>query len=257
MKIEGFVAIVTGGASGLGEATVQKLASLKCKVAIADLNEEAGNALVTKLGGKENAIFVKTDVSDEQAAEKLVEETVKAFGAVHIVVNSAGVLSVAPTVSSKGPAKAAEMLRTLKINVLGTFNVSKAAAYQMTKQKPIGEKEERGVIINVASVAGIEGQRGQVCYSASKGAIIGMTLPLARDLGKFGIRVMTIAPSIFKTPMAKDMNDQIEAFFKMLTPIGRIGDPPEFADAVVSLASNSFLTGEVVRLDGGLRLGHI
>ena len=257
MKIEGLVAIVTGGASGLGEATVQKLASLKCKVAIADLNEEAGNALVTKLGGKENAIFVKTDVSDEQAAEKLVEETVKAFGAVHIVVNSAGVLSVAPTVSSKGPAKAAEMLRTLKINVLGTFNVSKAAAYQMTKQKPTGEKEERGVIINVASVAGIEGQRGQVCYSASKGAIIGMTLPLARDLGRFGIRVVTLAPGVFQTPMGKDINPKVADDIKRATPLGRMGDPTEFADAVVALAGNSFLTGEIVRLDGGVRLGYI
>lgn len=257
MKVEGLVVVVTGGASGLGEATVLRFAGLKCKVVIADLNEEAGNALVEKLGGKENAIFVKTDVSDEKAAENLISEAVKAFGKVDVVVNCAGILSVAMTVTSKGPAKSSEMLRTLKINVIGTFNVTKAAAFQMSKQEPIGDMKERGVIINVASVAGYEGQRGQVCYSASKGAIIAMTLPLARDLGKFGIRVVTLAPGTFITPMGSSINPKVLDDIRKQTPINRLGAVEEFANAAEFMVSNSYMTGETIRLDGGLRLGYL
>ena len=256
MKLEGLVAIVTGGASGLGEATVIELTEKKCKVVIVDLNEEAGNSLASRLG-KETAIFVKTDVTDEKACDEVVEKAVSAFGAVHILVACAGVLSVAPIVSRRGVAKSAEMMRTLKINVLGTFNISKAVALQLTKQEPLNDKGERGVIVMISSVAGLEGQRAQVCYSASKGAIIGMTLPMARDLGKYGVRVVTIAPGVFMTPMGKDLNPKVTEDIKRNTPLGRLGDPPEFAGLIACVCSNSYLTGEVIRLDGGVRLGYL
>lgn len=256
MKLEGLVAVVTGGSSGLGEAAVYKLADAGCKIVIADINEEGASKVVSKIG-KEKALFVKTDVTDESACNNLIEEAVKAFGGVHVVLNSAGVMLMTPTLTPDGTASAEDLLKLLKINVIGTFNVSKAAALQMTKQKTIGEKEERGVIINVASVSGIEGPKSMVSYSATKGAIIGMTLPLARDLGKFGIRVMTIAPGIFLTPMSDFYPEKALNGVKRQTPVGRIGDPPEFGEMVVSVAQNSFMTGEVIRLDGGYRVGHV
>lgn len=149
------------------------------------------------------------------------------------------------------------MNRVLGVNVVGTFNVTKYTALQMVKQQPLNDFKERGVIINVASVAGIEGQRGQTVYSASKGAIIGMTLPLARDLGKFGVRVCTIAPGIFQTPMGAGMSDKIVDALSRASALGRVGNPVEFADAILGLATNSFVTGNVFRLDGGIRLPHM
>lgn len=251
MKLEGLVALVTGGSSGLGEASVIALVEAGCKVMIGDMNEEGAKALIAKFG-KDKVAFVKTDVSDEQACNDLVEQTVKTFGAVHIVLNSAGI-AVRTSILT---ATQEDITKILKINVIGTFNVSKAAAYQMSKQKPISEKDERGVIINVASIMGIEATPDLVGYAMSKGAIIGMTLPLARDLGKFGIRVVTLAPGLFLTPMGKSYPEKFLKVVKRVTPLNRIGAPEEFADAVISVAKNSFLTGEVIRLDGGLRIGH-
>jgi NAD(P)-dependent dehydrogenase (short-subunit alcohol dehydrogenase family) len=253
MKIEGLVAIVTGGASGLGEATVLRFIEEGVKVVIADVQEELGKKLEEKLG-KSKAIFVKTDVSSEEAVDNLVKKAVETFGGVHIVVNSAGVLHAGNILSKNCTAK--DYLRLLNINVLGTFNVSKAAAKVMSEQKVLNDKGERGIIINVASVAGFEGQRGQVIYGGTKGAIIGMTVPMARDLGKFGIRVMTIAPGVFMTPMGKDLEKYAEVF-KKVSPLGRLGDPPEFADQCVALCKNGFMTGTTVRLDGGMILPHL
>ena len=254
MKPEGLVAIVTGGASGIGEATILELASRKCKVVIADLNKEAGNKLVEKIGN-DLALFVETNVADEESVKGLINQAIMKFGAIHIIVNSAGIISAGVIISNKSNAN--EMMKVLKINVLGTFLVTKYAAIQMMKQDYISEQKEKGVIINLASVAGIEGQKGQTIYSASKGAIIGMTLPLARDLGKFGIRVITLAPGIIATPMGKEINEKVAEMIKKTTPLDRLGDPKEIGHCVVSLCMNSYITGEVIRIDGGIRLPHI
>jgi NAD(P)-dependent dehydrogenase (short-subunit alcohol dehydrogenase family) len=186
-----------------------------------------------------------------------VEQTVSKFGGVNIVINCAGIINATPIVSSRGVATSAEFLKVFNINVLGTFNVSKYAAQQMMKQPVLNEEKERGVIINVASVAGFEGQRGQVIYAGSKGAIIGMTLPMARDLGKYGIRVVTIAPGVFITPMGKGLNPKIQKSLEDQTTVGRLGVPREFGDAIVSLSRNSYVTGTTLRLDGGIRLSHV
>jgi len=180
---------------------------------------------------------------------------VEKFGSVHIVVNSAGILHVGHILSKAASAK--DFIKILNVNVVGSFNVAKAAAAVMVKQQPLNDKGERGLIINVASVAGYEGQKGQTIYGGTKGAIIGMTTPLARDLGKYGIRVMTIAPGIFATPMGKSFDEKLVEYFKKTNPLGRLGDPTEFADQCVALAKNSYMTGTVVRLDGGTVLGNL
>lgn len=196
------VAIVTGGASGLGLATVELLRAQGVQVVIADLNEEQGNEIAKKL----NCLFFKTNVADEKNVEQLIKFTVESYKKIHVVVNCAGIVSAGTTIFSKGVVSSEVMEKVLKINVIGTLNVSKHAAKVMSEQKELNG--ERGVIINVASVAGFEGQKGQVVYSASKGALIGMTLPMARDLGKYKIRVMTIAPGIFETPMGSGISEK-------------------------------------------------
>lgn len=255
MKLENLVAIVTGGASGLGEAACRCLSAAKCKVVVADLNKDLGESVAKSLPTE--AVFIPVDVSSEDSIRNLIEQTVVRFGGVNVVLNCAGIISATPIVSSRGVATSAEFLKVFNINVLGTFNVSKYAAQQMMKQTPLNEEKERGVIINVASVAGFEGQRGQVIYGGSKGAIIGMTLPMARDLGKYGIRVVTIAPGVFITPMGKGLNPKIQKSLEDQTTVGRLGVPREFGDAVVSVASNSYITGTTLRIDGGIRLSHV
>jgi NAD(P)-dependent dehydrogenase (short-subunit alcohol dehydrogenase family) len=255
MKVEGLVAVFTGGASGLGRATVEAFSKKNCKVVIADLNQALGDELVKQIGD-DKAIFVKTDVSNEEDAKNLINAAVNKFGSIHIVVNCAGILSAAPIITSKGVASTDELMKVLKVNVVGTFNMSKWAAARMATQTPL-EGGERGVIINVTSVAGIEGQRGQVVYSASKGAIIGMTLPMARDLGRYGIRVVAIAPGIFHTPMGKEVHENIVKALAKSTPLGRLGDPAEFAHFTIAIAENSYLTGSTLRLDGGIRLPYL
>ncbi|EGR29355.1 short chain dehydrogenase reductase family protein, putative [Ichthyophthirius multifiliis] len=278
MKLDNnVVALVTGGASGLGKATVVNLLSKNVRVFIADMNEKDGNDLVQEYG-HERCQFQKTDVSDENQVKSMINACVEAFGAIHFLLNSAGVISAGLLVAGKvkiifqnffkqkinkqknqdKTINTAELERVLKINVVGTFNVSKYVAMQMVKQNYINQEfKERGVIINVASVAGIEGQRGQTVYSASKGAIIGMTLPMARELGSYGIRVCTIAPGIFETPMGNRITEQYIIGLKKASALGRIGQPKEFADAICGLAINSFVTGSVFRIDGGIRLPHM
>lgn len=254
MKVEGLVAIVTGGASGLGEAAARRLAKEGCKVVIADIQEERGNEVVKSLGD-DKALFVKTNVSDESSVDNLVKKAVEKFGGLHILINSAGVLHAGNILSKKCTAK--DYLRLLSINVVGTFNVSKAAAMIMVKNQTLNDKGERGVIINVASVAGFEGQSGQTIYGGTKGAILGMTLPLARDLGKFGVRVMTVAPGVYLTPMGDQIDKRYFEQYEKATPLHRLGSPEEFADICYAVCVNTYLTGSVIRTDGGLRLGYL
>ncbi|KRX06002.1 hypothetical protein PPERSA_01080 [Pseudocohnilembus persalinus] len=253
MKIDqNTVALVTGGASGLGEQTVRQLVQLGAKVMIADLNEENGNNMAKELGNQVK--FFKTNVTDEENVKNLVEETVKAFGAIHIVVNSAGIISAGKFLNKKGrQIEVKDFMKCIQINVVGTFLVSKYASAQMAKQEYINEQQERGVIIMVASVAAFEGQQGQTTYSASKGALVGMTLPMARDLGVFGIRVVTIAPGLFMTPMGSSLPEKAKVALEKSTALGRLGIPEEFAQMAVSIAQNSYLTGVTIRIDGGIR----
>ena len=254
MKLEGKVAVVTGGASGLGEATVRRFAQEGCKVVVADLQVELGKAVVQSLG-EDRALFVETNVTDEASVQNLIAKAVEKFGGVHIVVNSAGIVHAGTILSKKTTSK--DFARVLSINVVGTFNVCKAAAQVMVKQDALNDKGEKGVLINVASIAGIEGQTGQTIYGGTKGAIIAMTLPLARDLGKHGVRVAAIAPGVFATPMGDKLDKRFFEGFEKGSALGRLGNSVEFADMCVGVSTNTYLTGSVIRLDGGLRLGHL
>ena len=245
-------ALVTGGASGLGEATVRKLVANGYSVAILDMNEERGKELTAEL---KNTIFIKCNVADEKNVESAVKETVKAFGPLHVVVNSAGIVYAGVLVTKRGVLPNEAMNKLLQVNVVGTFNVCKHSAQEMMKQEIVEKKWGRGVIINVASLAGIEGQTGQTIYAASKGAIIGMTLPMARDLGRAQIRVNTIAPGVLKTPMAAALGEKVEKAIESQVAWGRLGLPEEFADCVFGIINSSYVNGEVIRLDGGTRLG--
>lgn len=257
MKVEGLVAIVTGGASGLGEATVKKLIEEGSKVVIADRDEEKGNKLASQYDSSK-VIFVKTDVTKEEDVKNVVAKTLEKFGKIHVLVNSAGV-AVQGHIFSKDTTMDL-FKKVMQINVIGTFNMSKAVAEVMVKQDPIGETKERGVIINVASIAGIDGARNMSIYSASKGAIVGMTLPMARDLGKSGVRVVTIAPGIMETEMAKPITENKDPridIFKQITALGRFGYAYEFADACIGMIKSSYISGAIIRLDGGNRFPHL
>jgi NAD(P)-dependent dehydrogenase (short-subunit alcohol dehydrogenase family) len=246
------VALVTGGASGLGEAIVRKLHQNGYSVAILDMNEERGKALSQELT---NTLYIPVNVTDEKAVEAAIKQTVKAFGPLHVVVNSAGIVTAGVLVTKKGVLQNDVMNKVLQVNVVGTFTVCKYAAQQMISQEIVSKLFGRGVIINVASVAGIEGQVGQTIYSASKGAIIGMTLPMARDLGRAQIRVNTIAPGVIKTPMAQSLGEKVEKAIESQVAFGRLGFPEEFADCVFGIVNSSYVNGEVIRMDGGTRLG--
>ena len=248
------VALVTGGASGLGEATVRKLVANGYSVAILDMNSEKGTALATEL---KNAIYINCNVADEKSVESAVKQTVAKFGALHVVVNSAGIVTAGILVTKKGVLPSDLMTKVLQVNVIGTFNVCKYAAQQMMTQDIVHKNFGRGVIINVASIAGIEGQTGQTIYSASKGAIIGMTLPMARDLGRAQIRVNTLAPGVIKTPMAAALGEKVEKAIESQIPLGRLGFADEFADCAFGIINSSYVNGEVIRLDGGTRLGYL
>lgn len=248
------LAIVTGGASGLGLATCQKFVESGYRVAIFDLNETEGNKQVQALGPN-NAAFWKVNVTDEAVVKSAVESVVSKYGNIDVLVNSAGIVKAALTVNRKGEVASSEILKqVLTINVIGTFNVMKYVALAMTKQEPKGEYKQRGCIINVGSAAGFEGQNGQVYYSASKGAIHAMTMPVARDLGRYGIRVVAIAPGIINTPMGQGMSKRVQENLTASTALGRLGEADEFADCVYGIVNSSYMTGNVVRLDGGSRL---
>ena len=252
MEIQDHVGIVTGGASGLGEATVRQLISRGGKVIIADLQEEKGIALANELG--DHVFFVKTDVTDTDSMQNVVETTIEKWGGLHILVNCAGIAIAQKTVSRKGPHDLAAFQKVIEVNLIGTFNMIRLAAGKMIEGSA-SEGGERGIIINTASVAAFDGQIGQAAYSASKGGIVGMTLPIARDLSQFGVRVMTIAPGLFDTPLFASLPEEARNALGSMVPFpSRLGYPSEYAKLAQSIIENPMLNGEVIRLDGAIRM---
>jgi NAD(P)-dependent dehydrogenase (short-subunit alcohol dehydrogenase family) len=252
MRLQASTFIVTGGASGLGGATARMVVDGGGSVVIADLKDAEGQALAKELGAK--AKFVRTDVTDEASGKGAVAAAVAAFGAVHGLVNCAGIVYGEKTVGKEGAHSLAGFVRTININLIGTFNMIRLAAETMSKNAP-NDEGERGVIVNTASVAAFDGQIGQAAYAASKAGVAGMTLPIARDLSRNGIRVMTIAPGLFQTPMVGQIPPEIaESLGKMVPFPPRLGRPAEFASLVAEIVRNVMLNGEVIRLDGAIRM---
>jgi NAD(P)-dependent dehydrogenase (short-subunit alcohol dehydrogenase family) len=252
MDMKGSTFIVTGGASGLGAGTVRMIVAGGGNAMIADLKEAEGQALATELG--KSARFVKTDVADAASAQAAVAAALSSYGGLQGLVSCAGIVHGEKVLSKEGPHAIEGFARTISINLVGMFNVIRLAADAMSKGAPNAEGE-RGVIVNTASVAAFDGQIGQAAYAASKGGIVAMTLPIARELARFGIRVMTIAPGIFQTPMMASLAPDVqEALGKMVPFPPRLGKAEEFASLVGEIIRNPMLNGEVIRLDGAIRM---
>jgi 3-hydroxyacyl-CoA dehydrogenase / 3-hydroxy-2-methylbutyryl-CoA dehydrogenase len=252
VRIQDSIALVTGGASGLGEATVRNIVKNGGKAAILDLSEESGSALAAELG--EDAIYYKSNVTSEEDVQRAIDSTIAQFGSINTVVNCAGIAVAEKTVSRNQPHSFDHFKKVIEINLIGTFNVIRLAAAQMVNNQP-NHEGERGVIINTASVAAFDGQIGQAAYSASKGGVVGMTLPIARDLAKSGIRVMTIAPGLIETPLFGSLSEQAKAALESQVPFpSRLGRPSEYAQLTQSIIENVMLNGETIRLDGAIRM---
>ena len=253
MKIENKVAVITGGGSGLGAATALRIASHGGSVLIIDRNEAAAREAVQRIGKR--AISATADVSDPQQMEAAINTAVEKFGAVHILVSCAGVATPMRVLAKDGsPTPLDAFAKVIQVNLIGTFNAIRLAAAAMNRNSPDGNGE-RGVIINTASIAAFDGQVGQAAYSASKGGVVGMTLPIARDLARHGIRVVTIAPGIFDTPMLAGLNEEFRASLGAQVPFpSRLGNPDEYAHLAQAIIENEMLNGEVIRLDGALRM---
>ena len=250
MKLSTTAAIITGGASGLGEATARHFAENGAKVTVLDRDAERGPAIAAEIGGH----FIQTDVTNEESVAAAVSYAVEKMGRISACVNCAGVAYGVKTVGRDGPHPLDVFKRTIDINLVGTFNVARLAAVEIAKNDPEPDGA-RGVIINTASVAAIEGQKGQVAYSASKGGVIGMCLPMARDLASTGIRVMTIAPGIFMTPMLAGLPEEVQEQLAADVPNPpRLGDPSEYGRTAGFIVEMGYLNGEVIRLDGALRM---
>jgi NAD(P)-dependent dehydrogenase (short-subunit alcohol dehydrogenase family) len=253
MQIQGIGAVVTGGGSGLGEATVRALAARGARVAILDLGRSKGAEVAKSIG--DAAIFCEADVASEEQVTAALDRAVETFDGLHVAVNCAGIGTAGRTVDKTGKPFELKLFElTLRVNLLGTFNVIRLAAARMTKNQP-NEENERGVIVNTASVAAFEGQIGQCAYSASKGGVVGMTLPIARDLSTVGIRVNTIAPGLFATPMLMMMPQEARDYLGSQVPFPRrLGNPPEFAALACHIVENPMINGETIRLDGAIRM---
>ena len=253
MQLANARAVITGGVSGLGFATAKHLVAHGGKVALFDVNEEKGAAAVAELGAG-NASFFKTDVSDEDSVSANVAAAKAFLGGLNVAVNCAGILGAGRVLGKTGPMPLAQFRSTVLVNLIGSFNVAKACA-DLMQHNDADSDGERGVIVNTASVAAYEGQIGQAAYSASKGGVVGMTLPMARELARFGIRVMTIAPGVFWTPMVDGMPDAVRTSLEATIPFpARLGRPEEYADLVGYILGNGYLNGETIRLDGATRL---
>lgn len=251
MKITGKTAIVTGGASGLGEATALRLYNAGANVVIVDLQEELGEALAAKMGDR--GIFVKANVTSVDDVRAVCKAAVDKFGGVQILANIAGIAKPAKVVGKEGPLDLAVFANVINVNLIGTFNVLSNVAALM--QKGEGEDGEKGVIINVSSIAAYDGQVGQASYSASKGGVMAMTLPIAKELARDGIRVNTIAPGIFETPMMAKMPEKgRQALCAMVPWPKRLGEPDEFAMLVEQIVVNKYINGETIRCDAGIRM---
>jgi NAD(P)-dependent dehydrogenase (short-subunit alcohol dehydrogenase family) len=252
MQIESSIFVVSGGASGLGAGVVKALIGRGARVVIADLNRAAGQALAAEFGAP--ARFAETNVADEQSARAAVALATAEFGAVHGLINCAGIVHGEKIVGKEGVHSLEAFRRVIEINLVGTFNMTRLAAEAMMGNQP-NAGGERGVIINTASVAAFEGQLGQAAYAASKGGIVAMTLPIARELSRAGVRVMTVAPGIMETPMLLGMAPEVQdALGKMVPFPPRLGKPSEFAALVLHIIDNAYLNGEVIRLDGAIRM---
>lgn len=253
MQIENSVFLVSGAGSGLGEATARMIVAAGGRVVIADVNRTGGEALAAELGA--HARFACADVSDETNAQAAVDLAIGQFGALHGLVNCAGIAPAEKVIGRDGPHRLESFATVIRVNLLGTFNMLRLAAVAMGRNEP-DAAGERGVIINTASVAAFEGQIGQAAYAASKGGIVAMTLPIARELSRSGIRVNSIAPGVMETPMIAAMTAEVqESLGKMIPFPARPGKPSEFAALVRHITENTYLNGEVIRLDGAFRMG--
>lgn len=252
MNISGGTALVSGGGSGLGGACVRALAGAGANVVIVDINREAGEKLAAELGPRVR--FVQTDVANEAQVQAAVSAAVETFGGLHVSVQCAGIAGAEKLLGKNGPHSLASFTRTITINLIGTFNVIRFAAEAMSRNEP-NAAGERGVIVSTASIAAFDGQIGQVAYAASKGGVAAMTLPLARELARSGIRVVTIAPGIFDTPLLAGLPEPARVSLGQQVPFpSRLGRPDEFAALMRHIIENEMLNGEVIRLDGALRM---
>lgn len=253
MKIENNTFLVTGGASGLGFATAKMIVENGGNAVLLDVNEEAGTASQTNLGTKSK--FIKTDVTNTEQVQNAVNQSIEAFGSIEGIINCAGVGPAKRVVGKEGPHPLDFFQKVININLIGTFNTLRLVADKMQNNEPNTEGE-RGIIINTASVAAFDGQIGQAAYSASKGGIVAMTLPIAREFARMGIRVMSIAPGIFETPLLASLpQDAQDSLGKQVPFPPRLGRPSEFANLVKQIIENTMLNGEVIRLDGAIRMG--
>lgn len=253
MEINGNVAVVTGGASGMGKEILENLVARGASVAIFDVNRAAGEKIAADLGSK--VIYCEVDVTSEDSVAAGVATVISTFGAIHICINCAGIATGSKTVGKDGAFPLTLWKKTLDINLTGTFNVLRLCAEQMTKNTPVTEDGGRGVIINTASIAAFEGQVGQAAYSASKGGIVALTLPVARDLASYGIRVNTIAPGLIETPMFESLPEPVvESLSKTPLYPQRLGKPADIAHMVIAIIENDYINGECIRMDAGLRM---